>query len=545
MPASLLLLNPSPPRRRLRKNAWSHRANGFPGHSRRTMAGRVISATRSRGRSGRKSGRKNPTMRLVIETGAPVRVSRSAGRAGVKKMAKKRRSAKQKAWAKKLGKRFGGNRKGKARKNPHRKAHRKAHRKSRKARRNPRPQTLAIRAAKSRAAAAAAAAAVPVKKAGKKKSKARKHSKRSKARKHSKRSKARKHPKRSKARKSHPKRRRSMKRRVKRGAGGQFLARIKSTGRSAKKYSSYSRRRNVKRGMRRRAAERGRVVRSRRSALIVRRSLARGGAGGKYARAHGLTRVNPSMAGLKTDLITLLPCMGVGIASLVGLSWVGATQITMLVSKLPESVKKAIPASVQPFLPAIGTGILSVVAYAMLRMSKNAKLQRCSAWALAGGLGAVTLQVLANVQVDDALPAGQAGPPMKISLGKKLGLPLGEFVGVSGYVTSASGQELAVNGLGEFVGVSGSLMDASGQRIAVNGFGDYIPGEVGMGGGIFERAGTKSSFGRLGAAYDGNPSQDAQGREWSHGLSNETSAEDILDGDDEEGSLAGDIFGDG
>jgi hypothetical protein len=129
----------------------------------------------------------------------------------------------------------------------------------------------------------------------------------------------------------------------------------------------------------------------------------------------------------------------------------------------------------------------------------------------------------------------------EISLAKKLGLPIGEFVGVAGYIESASGQMIAVNGLGEFVGVSGgSLMLSSGQRVAVNGFGDFVNETVGLSGSgsIFN----ESSLGRIPNMSD--EQDDSMGREPGHGLGEEIDAEDVLNLA-EGGSLSGDIFGEG
>lgn len=587
MPASLLLLNPSPPRRRLRKNAWSHRAHKFSGRSRRTMAGVVLPSRKNPGKryrgaghgntqvskketvrrrklrarlakkfgahrsaalgkghqvSGRRSGRSNPTVRIVVEAPSKTRVSHGK-RAGVKKMTKKRRSAKQKAWAKKFGKKFGGAKK--HRKNPRRKKHhakrsnlhKKKRRKHRKSRKN--PSRAQVKSTMSKHYPKSGAMHGPTRDT------LTKHQKRVKAGKKAARTRKRNLAAKKGHKKSHKKYAKRAKSHKKHYKKSKFTRRIKSLGHKIKRTKKYARRKNISKKRRKAARQMGGVYRARRSALSVRRSLARGGVGGKYARAHGITRVNPSLAGLKTDLITLAPFAVAGIGSLIGL-WMVSPKVT---SMIPAQVTSYIPVSVQPFVPAIGSGILSVLAYWLLRKSKSPMLNKAASGALLGGLSAAALQTLVawsvpNPQAGTTLPDGSKAPDM-ISMAKNLGLPLGEFVGVSGYITSASGQQIAVNGLGEFVGVSGSLVDASGQRIAVNGFGDYVPGEVGLGGGgIFSNSGSKSSLGRLGMAYDGNSNQDPGGREWSHGLSDETSAAEILDGDDEEGSLSGDIFGD-
>lgn len=270
---------------------------------------------------------------------------------------------------------------------------------------------------------------------------------------------------------------------------------------------------------------------ARRGALAVkRRSLSKKWAGGSYARSHGLTRVNPSMSGVAKDLMALLPEVGAGVGSLVLLAVVG----NKLQAKLPDSVKSKVPTSMVPWVPTITTGVLAAVAYGALRMSKNAKLSKLSVPVLIGGAAATALHAMVAIKVKNSA----AGGPPEISLAQKLGLPMGEFVGVSGYV-DVNGQMVAVNGLGEFVGVSGMMTDASGQPIAVNGLGEYLHEQVGLGSageGIFSRS-------SLGMLPDGSAAQEAgMGREWSHGLSEEVGAESILDEDG--GSLSGSIFDD-
>jgi hypothetical protein len=215
------------------------------------------------------------------------------------------------------------------------------------------------------------------------------------------------------------------------------------------------------------------------------------------------------------------------VGSLVLMAVVG----NKVVEKLPDSVKAKVPESVKPWVPTITTGVLAAVAYGALRMSKSTKLSKLSVPVLIGGTAAAAMHAMVALKV-------KAADGTQISLAKKLGLPMGEFVGVSGYV-DVNGQMVAVNGLGEFVGVSGMMTDATGQRIAVNGLGEYLHQEVGLGAagdGIFSRS-------SLGMLPDGSAAQEAgMGREWSHGLSEEVGAESILD--EGEGTLSGSIFDD-
>ena len=512
MPAHLLLVNPSTPRRRL--GGWGetlHRAPGFSGLSRfspQYFAAPVRKRRKRRNAAGAVAAvvnrRKNPKKRKATKARA----------LGAKKMAKKKK--KVNAHAKKV--------RAFMKKHPRAtlakasKAVAKGKRKSRrkKRRKNPSRAALAIRRARAAGRGPAAVATHPAKAAGKK---ARRRAKAKSAR-------LRRRRKSSKGRKSSRRRVRRMRRTssaVMRRRSRRVSKRIKRLNRRIAKVRVRARGKGRK-------AKRARALlvtyRARKSALgVKKRAMKRGFAGGQYARSHGLTRVNPSVTGVAKDLMALLPEIGAGVGSLVGLAFVAQ----MVGTKMPESIKAKIPASVVPWVPTITTGGVAAVAYGALRMSKNAKLSKLSVPVLIGGAAATALHALVAIQVK--------GPNGPISLGKKLGLPIGEFVGVSGYV-DVNGQMVAVNGLGDFVGVSGMMMDASGQNIAVNGMGEYLAEEVGLGAagqGIF----TRSSLGML---PDGSAAQEAgMGREWSHGLSEEVGAESILD---DGGSLSGSIFDD-
>lgn len=522
MPAQLLLVNPSTPRRRL--GNWGetmHRAPGFSGLSRYPYGGFSYAnpAPRRRRRKRRNAAgavaavvnRRNPKKRRASK---PKRKRRAAARRsrrvvrrarkGVKHMARRRK--KVNAHAKKVRAYMRKHPKATLAKASKAVAKGKKGRRRRR-RKNPSAQSLAIRR-KQAAGIGPKSVPHPAKAAGKK-------ARRRALAKSRKRRKSRKGRRVSHRRMSRKYRRRARALALK---GRRLTKRIKRT--SAKIRATKSPRKRAKLRARRKAMV------ARRGALAVkRRALKRGWAGGAYARSHGLTRVNPSMSGVAKDLMALLPEVGAGVGSLVLMAVVG----NKVVEKLPDSVKAKVPESVKPWVPTITTGVLAAVAYGALRMSKSSKLSKLSVPVLIGGAAATAMHAMVAVKV-------KAADGSQISLAKKLGLPMGEFVGVSGYV-DVNGQMVAVNGLGEFVGVSGMMTDATGQRIAVNGLGEYLHQEVGLGAagdGIFSRS-------SLGMLPDGSAAQEAgMGREWSHGLSEEVGAESILD--EGEGTLSGSIF---
>lgn len=527
MPAQLLLVNPSTPRRRL--GNWGetlHRAPGFSGLSRYPYSGfsYANSAPRRRRRTRRNAA---GAVAAVVSRRNPKKKRRaSKPRKGAKHMARK----KVNSHAKKV--------KAYMRKHPRAtlaKASKAVARgRKRRSRRNPSRTSRIAKVMKQKGWSPQQVEAVLAsRKAGiqakwdARKAKREAKRKRSAAAKKAAAARARNARKGSKGRKGRKAAHRRMSRKYnKRKAralalkGSRLTKRIKRT--TAMIGSAKSKKQKAKLRARRKAMV------ARRSALAVkRRSLRRGWAGGAYARSHGLTRVNPSLSGLTKDLMGLLPEIGAGVGSLVGLAFVAQ----MVGSKLPDSIKAKVPTSVVPWVPTITTGVLSAVAYGALRMSKSTKLSKLSVPVLIGGAAATAMHAMVAIKVQG--PGGT-----QISLAKKLGLPMGEFVGVSGYV-DVNGQMVAVNGLGEFVGVSGLMTDASGQRIAVNGLGEYLHQDVGLGAagdGIFSRS-------SLGMLPDGSAAQEAgMGREWSHGLSEEVGAESILD--DGEGTLSGSIFDD-
>lgn len=542
MPAQLLLVNPSDPRRRL--GSWGetmHRAPGFSGLSRYPYGGfsyanpaprkrrrkaKVKSYRSKHGTAARKPKRKRkfggslragPVRRHSnwISGSEPRQNPKKRRKAhGAKQMARRRKKKKVNSHARKV--------RAFMRKHPKAtlakasKAVAKKGKGRKKRRKNPSKQSLAIRRARAAGRGPAAVATHPAKAAGKK---ARRRAKAKSARLRRRRS--------GKSRKGSSRRR---VRRMRRTSSAVMKRRARRVSKRIKRLNRRIAKIRVRARGKGRKAKRARALlvtyRARKSALgVKKRAMKRGFAGGHYARTHGLTRVNPSVTGVAKDLMALLPEIGAGVGSLVGLAFVAQ----MVGTKMPESIKAKIPTSVVPWVPTITTGVVAAVAYGALRMSKNAKLSKLSVPVLIGGAAATALHALVAIQVK--------GPNGPISLGKKLGLPIGEFVGVSGYV-DVNGQMVAVNGLGDFVGVSGMMMDASGQNIAVNGMGEYLAEEVGLGAagqGIF----TRSSLGML---PDGSASQEAgMGREWSHGLSEEVGAESILD---DGGSLSGSIFDD-
>ena len=156
------------------------------------------------------------------------------------------------------------------------------------------------------------------------------------------------------------------------------------------------------------------------------------------ARAFGLTEVpNPGMGGLVKDLGTLLPQMGVSVASLAGSAWAGQ----FLADKLPEKLKDG---AVGKAAPSLISASIGVAGYMALRRSKG--LAKFAPAVLFGGIAAAAVHAIARVPVGDQ------------TLGKKLGLPIGigEYVAMGEYVDMGEYAAMA-GGVGEYAAMAGGV----------------------------------------------------------------------------------------
>lgn len=135
----------------------------------------------------------------------------------------------------------------------------------------------------------------------------------------------------------------------------------------------------------------------------------------RYMQAHGLVHVNPLdlkkiVAGMK-DLV-LEGAVGVG--SAVSVFWAGQWLGTKIVEKMG--------AKWAPYAAPGASLALTVVEYVALRMTGKVKFSKLAGPAFVGGVIGTGFSVLAHVMVDD-----KPGAP-QISLGRKLGLPVGEVL---------------------------------------------------------------------------------------------------------------------
>lgn len=240
-------------------------------------------------------------------------------------------------------------------------------------------------------------------------------------------------------------------------------------------------------GKKGKAASRARAVsRGRRAGIRARLS----GASSATLKRYGLSRVNPgSIKSLAKDAWALAPQFGVAAAAFAAVSVLGSPQV---LAKLPDAIKnlwkgkdEVETAKRAAWLPVVGGVLAAVAGYIGIRMTKASKYAAPVAF---GGIAGAALYALAAVKVKDK-------DGVEITLAKRLGLPIGEYVSVAGYVDVGGGRMMSVNGLGEYVSVAGihEMALPGGQMMryegAMHGLGEYVYDPVGLSGGIFPGAG--------------------------------------------------------
>jgi hypothetical protein len=175
----------------------------------------------------------------------------------------------------------------------------------------------------------------------------------------------------------------------------------------------------------------------------------------KLLRAMGLAGVpNPGMGGIVKDIGALLPQMGVSAVSLA----IAAVAGQMVASKLvPADKQDSMLGKAAPSVISLGVGLAG---YMALRKSKS--MGKFAPWVLAGGVAAAAVHAIARITVKDA-----AGAP--VTLGKRLGLPIGEYAAMAGY-----GEYAAMAGMGEYAAMAGGTAYA-GERGIFAGLDDNDP----------------------------------------------------------------------
>ena len=432
MPGTLLLVNPSAPRRRMRSRSS---ARGNPEWARKLGRGTVKAGKKAREygqrarkyadesfrdfREGYREARGNP----YAMYDRPVRLSahrpsrpRKVEVGAKRTNPKKKKAAKKKAAPKK--------RSSEMRKNPAKKKAASKKAAAPKRRRRPAAAKKAAAPKRRRRPAAAKKAAAP---------------------------KRRRRPAAAKKVMSKSKRSAAAKKgwRARRAAAAKAAPRKKAASkRSVRKASIKSLKSAVKRAKPRSASRA--IVKARLAARRVQKrapsmSKAQRGA----MRRHGLNRVNPSLKAAFQDFIGLIPEMGVGVLATAGAAWAGQKAGAKL------AAMSWMPAAAKPFAVPVATSGVTIAAYMASKMS--AKTQRFSLPILVGGMAAVAVHTLAAVKTKEGK-----------SLGQKLGLPIGSYVAIGEYIPQSLGAHYGEH-LGDYTAIGAPVLDVDGAEVRLNG----------------------------------------------------------------------------
>jgi hypothetical protein len=335
---------------------------------------------------------------------------------------------------------------------------------------------------------------------------------------------ARRRPKKAKAKKA-ARRRRPKKAKAKKAARRRRPKKAK-----AKKASRRRRPKKMK------AAKK--TARRRRPKKAAKKKMSRRSSGA--ARAMGMmkgARKNPGgildfLKGEARDMMAIAPSVAVQLGSMAAIGYASA--------KASEQIKKraAADGAMHKYAGAISSGAITLAAFAAMKMVKSDKVKQFTLPVLFGGMAATLVQVLAAVKVEPKKIAGQAAsatPLPKISLGQRLGLPIGDYMALSGFL-DIHGRPLAINGMGDYVPQALGELELSrgqyGEGTVVTPMGDYIPqalGELTLHEGRFQEGTVLGEIGQM-----------SEGRQGARALNSpgDLTVESFVDS----GSLSGSVF---
>jgi hypothetical protein len=257
----------------------------------------------------------------------------------------------------------------------------------------------------------------------------------------------------------------------------------------------------------------------------------------KSARAMGMTkgaRKNPAgiLDFLKTeaqDMMAIAPSVAAQLGSMAAIGFAS--------SKASEQIRKRVAAegAMHKYAGAISSGAITIAAFAAMKMVKSDKVKQFTLPVLFGGMAATLVQVLAAVKVKPAKVEGvDPSTQQPISLGQKLGLPIGDYMALSGFV-DVHGRPVAVDGFGDYVPQALGRIELSKGPYSegtVVSMGDYVPqalGELSLHEGRFHEGTVIGEIGQM-----------SEGRQGARALNSpgDPTFESFVDS----GSLSGSVF---
>jgi hypothetical protein len=246
----------------------------------------------------------------------------------------------------------------------------------------------------------------------------------------------------------------------------------------------------------------------------------------KAAKALGMmkaSRKNPGgildfLKAEAKDMMAIAPSVAVQLGAMAAVGYASS----MASAQIRKSAKP--DGAVAKYAGVISSGAVTVVAFAAMKMIKSDKVRQFALPVLFGGMAATAVQALAAIKVKkDAAD---------ISLGQKLGLPIGDYMALSGFI-DVHGRPLAVDGMGDYVPQALGEISLHPSRFhegTVVSIGDYVPQALGAL--TIDRTIEGAVLGEIG--------QMSEGRQGARALNSpgDPRVEDFMHG----GSLSGSVF---
>jgi hypothetical protein len=231
-----------------------------------------------------------------------------------------------------------------------------------------------------------------------------------------------------------------------------------------------------------------------------------------------------------SDFMTLAPSIAVQLGTMAAVGFAS--------SKASEQIRKRATAggAMHKYADAISSGALTLVAFAAMKMMKSEKTKQFTLPVLFGGMAATLVQVLAAVKVSKpaAKDAPAGTPAVEISLGQHLGLPIGEYTAVSGFL-DVHGRQIAIDGFGDYVDQPLGALDIHRGRYdegTVVSMGDYVDqplGELTLREGRYQEGTVLGEIGQM-----------SEGRQGARALN--SPGDDRVESYINSGSLSGSVF---
>ena len=301
---------------------------------------------------------------------------------------------------------------------------------------------------------------------------------------------------------------------------------------------------------RRRRAVKAKAAPKRRRRRAAKKSMKKSSS--KTARAMGMikgSRKNPGgildfMKQEASDFMAMAPSIAVQLGTMAAIGFASSKasdQIKKMVRgfETDGTTPKAEPKDsfVYNYAGVLSSGAITLAAFAAMKMMKSEKSKAFTLPVLFGGMAATLVQVLAAVKVDPKKIEGQPAPatPLpKISLGQRLGLPIGEYTAVSGFL-DVHGRRIAIDGFGDYVDQPLGALDIHRGRYdegTVVSMGDYVDqplGELTLREGRYQEGTVLGEIGQM-----------SEGRQGGRALN--SPGDDRVESYIDSGSLSGSVF---